>query len=274
MSAPRPLGMTSQGTGFELTSGALGSGALGSGALDVGADRVSSRRGLSAIGGLLVSGSLVAFAAAQTGTLLPESIRPVPAALAGAFGATGIDLHVGGLIAVLALMFASYVAVVRLSDQLSGRVILMTIGALYALVLLAPPLISTDIFSYLAYGRIGATYGANPYVLGPSAILLDHVYPFIDAQWVNTPTAYGPLFTALSYPLAHLDIAANVIAYKAIAAISSLVIVAGVWRAARLRGLDPVRAVALVGLNPVLVVYGVGGGHNDLLMLALLVAGV
>jgi Glycosyltransferase family 87 len=32
--------------------------------------------------------------------------------------------------------------------------------------------------------------------------------------------------------------------------------------------------VALVGLNPVIVVYGVGGGHNDLLMLAILVAGI
>jgi alpha-1,6-mannosyltransferase len=47
-----------------------------------------------------------------------------------------------------------------------------------------------------------------------------------------------------------------------------------VWHAAQLRGIDPVKAVALVGLNPVIVIYGVGGGHNDLLMLALLVAGI
>jgi alpha-1,6-mannosyltransferase len=43
---------------------------------------------------------------------------------------------------------------------------------------------------------------------------------------------------------------------------------------ARMRGIDPVRAAALVGLNPLLVVYGVGGGHNDILMLAVLVAGI
>jgi hypothetical protein len=71
-----------------------------------------------------------------------------------------------------------------------------------------------------------------------------------------------------------LDIAANVFAYKVIAAISSVWIVFIVWNAARLRGLDPVKAVALVGLNPVLVVYGIGGGHNDLLMLAILVTGL
>ena len=63
-------------------------------------------------------------------------------------------------------------------------------------------------------------------------------------------------------------------AYKAIAALSSLAIVALVWDGARLRGVDPTRAAALVGLNPLIVVYGVGGGHNDLLMLVPMVAGI
>ena len=47
-----------------------------------------------------------------------------------------------------------------------------------------------------------------------------------------------------------------------------------IWRGARLRGVDPVRAAALFGLNPLIVMYGVGGGHNDLLMLFVVVAGV
>ena len=47
-----------------------------------------------------------------------------------------------------------------------------------------------------------------------------------------------------------------------------------VWNGARLRGIDPVKAAALVGLNPLIVVYGIGGGHNDLLMLAPMVAGI
>jgi hypothetical protein len=50
--------------------------------------------------------------------------------------------------------------------------------------------------------------------------------------------------------------------------------VAVVWRCARLRDVDPVKAVAIVGLNPLLVIYGVGGGHNDLLMLLAMVGGV
>jgi alpha-1,6-mannosyltransferase len=35
-----------------------------------------------------------------------------------------------------------------------------------------------------------------------------------------------------------------------------------------------VKAAALVGLNPLVVIYGVGGGHNDLLMMVLLMGGV
>ena len=150
----------------------------------------------------------------------------------------------------------------------------MTIAGLHAVVLLAPPLLSTDVFSYQAYARMWALYGTNPYLQGPHVIALDPLYPFIDAKWVTTPTAYGPVFTSLSYLLAPLSIAASALAYKAIAAVASLATVALVWNAARLRGLDPVRAAALVGLNPLIVLYGVGGGHNDLLMLALLMAGV
>jgi hypothetical protein len=257
MTSPQPLGITSQGTGIPLRSGAL----------EVAGDRASSRRALIAIGGLLASGSVVAFSAAQTGTLLPESIRPVPASLAGAFGGDGVDLHVGGVIVVLTAMFVSYVAVARLSAQLSARVVLMTIAALYALVLLAPPLISTDIFSYQAYARLGAVYGVDPYLRGPHAIALDPIFPYIGALWSYIPSAYGPVFTIFSYLLAPLSIAAGVFAYKGIATAACLGIVALVWHCARLRGIDPVRAVAVVGLNPLLIVYGLGGGHNDLLML-------
>ena len=38
--------------------------------------------------------------------------------------------------------------------------------------------------------------------------------------------------------------------------------------------MNPVKAAVLVGLNPLTVIYGVGGGHNDLLMLAAMMAGL
>jgi hypothetical protein len=47
-----------------------------------------------------------------------------------------------------------------------------------------------------------------------------------------------------------------------------------VARLAALRGIDPRFAVALVALNPLVLVHVVGGAHNDALMAALMVAAV
>jgi alpha-1,6-mannosyltransferase len=265
MSVHSPLGATTRSGAFELRSRALG------------ARRASTeaRVGMLGLGGLLLTVLLVSISAAHTNLLLPESVRlGLPSWLAGPFGSSGIDLGAGGVISVMVVMFGCYVIAVRFADRLSGRSVLMTIAALNALILLAPPLLSTDVFSYQAYARMWALDGANPYLHGPNVISLDPLYPFIGAKWVSTPTAYGPLFTLLSYGLAPLSIAASALAYKALAAIASICCVALLWNAARLRGLDPVRAVAVVGLNPLVVVYGVGGGHNDLLMLAAVCAGV
>jgi hypothetical protein len=257
MSATAPLGATPQNGAYELERAPF-------------AQRVATREwvGPLALGALLLTGLVISLSAASTDALLPQSIRPIPTWLAGPFGSTGFDIHAGGAMAALAVMFLAYVFAVRHAERVSPKAVLTCVAALLALVLLAPPLLSTDVFSYGAYGRMGVLYGANPYLHGPYAISLDPVYPFIGAKWVNTPSVYGPLFTAISYVFAPLSIAASVLTYKVIAAVAALVVVVCVWHSARWRGINPVRAVALVGLNPMFVLYGVGGAHNDLLMLA------
>jgi alpha-1,6-mannosyltransferase len=238
-----------------------------------GPDR-SVRLGLLGLAGLLATSLLVCLSATQSELLLPTSLRPLPESLAGPLAGAGLKLGVFALIAAFVAMFISYAVATRAAEKLRPRTVLIAIAALHAIALLAPPLFSSDVFSYAAYGRMGALYDANPYLHGPDAIPLAGLHPLIGAQWLATPSAYGPLFTALSYLLVPLGIAANVTAYKLLAAASSLALILLVWRAASLRGLSPVRAAVLVGLNPVIVLYGVGGGHNDLMMLAILVAGL
>jgi hypothetical protein len=264
MSVRGPLGVTPDGTAtIDLRSGRPR------------AHGISLPGGRAGLVGLVVTALVICLSASPPSPLLPISFRlAFPDGLAGLLGHVGLNIGLGGVIAALVLMFASYALALRATGQLSTRAVLITIAAVNAMVFLAPPLFSTDMFSYVAYGKLGASYGLNPYQWGPSAIPLDTLYPYVGSQWINTPTAYGPLFTALSYPLSFLSIAANAFVYKGVAALSSASIVALVWKAAKLRGMDPVKAVALVGLNPVIVIYGVGGGHNDLLMLALLVGGV
>ena len=233
--------------------------------------RLLARVGLA---GLLAASLLVCISATRSSVVLPTTLRPLPGWLAGPFGGTGASLGLPALIAVFAVLFVSYAVAASRANRLSPRVVVAAILVLHAMVLFGPPLFSSDVFSYAAYARIGTVYGANPYLHGPGAFPLEALHPLIGVQWIDTPTVYGPLFTALSYLLVPFSIAANVLAYKAVAAASSLALTYLIWKAARLRGLDPVKAAALVGLNPVIVLFGVGGGHNDLLMLAILAAGL
>jgi alpha-1,6-mannosyltransferase len=225
--------------------------------------------------GLVASGLVVALTVSGARQLLPSSIRVfTPSYLTGDFAHSGVDVGLPGLIVLLGLMCVLYALAVRVADRLPIWAVLMAIAALYTLVLLAPPILSTDMFSYVAYSRLGALYHINPYLHGPEAISSDALYPFVSPRWITTPTVYGPLFTALGYVLASFDVAAQVLVYKLAAAVSGLFVVVIVWRAAALRGLNQTKAVVLVGLNPVVILYGVGGGHNDLLMLAILMAAV
>lgn len=224
--------------------------------------------------GLLATSLLICVSATRSSLVLPGTLRPLPGWLAGPFGGAGASLGLASLIVVFGVLFLSYAVAASCAHRLSPRAVLAAILALHAMVLFGPPLFSSDVFSYTAYARIGVVYGANPYLHGPGAFPLEALHPLIGARWIDTPTVYGPLFTALSYLLVPFGIAANVLAYKAVAAASSLALTYIIWRAARLRDLDSVKAAALVGLNPVIVLFGVGGGHNDLLMLAILAAGL
>src|SRR5262249_18719660 len=146
-----------------------------------GASR-GARLGVVGLGGVLITGLVISIAASHTDNLLPESTRPIPGWLAGPFGGASLNLHPGGLIPVMTVMFACDAVAARAADRLSGRAVLMTIAAFHALMLLAPPLLSTDVFSYQAYARMWAIYGANPYLHGPHVIALDPLYPFIGAK--------------------------------------------------------------------------------------------
>jgi alpha-1,6-mannosyltransferase len=170
----------------------------------------------------------------------------------------------------LALILYTLV-LVRMRD-LPARALLWTIAGLHALFLLAPPLLSQDVFSYIAYARLGVEHSLNPYTHSPLAIPSDPVFGFSGSK--SAPSVYGPIFTLLTYPLAPLGVASAFWALKAVAAASSLAIVGVVWRGARLMGRDPRLAAAFVGLNPLVLVHVVAGAHNEALVVLLTVAGI
>jgi hypothetical protein len=139
---------------------------------------------------------------------------------------------------------------------------LVLVHVIYAL---GPPLSLTDVFNYLHYGRLGAVYGRNPYLDLPLSVPGDPAYPL--SNWHHLPSPYGPFFTLVGYALAPLPLHAAYWTWKAIAAVASLGSLAIVWWLAVRLGRSPQRALAFAGLNPLVLVYGLGGQHNDALML-------
>jgi glycosyl transferase family 87 len=177
------------------------------------------------------------------------------------------------LIALLAYAGA-YSGMLLLAGRISSRWAIFLTVALQLIVFAGPILISTDVFSYIAYARMGVVHGINPYVHGPQSIVSDPVYHYVGKDWKNVATAYGPLYTLISYPLAPLGVLGALWGMKLMALLAGAGTLALTWRCARLRALDPRLALIAVGANPLWVIYGLGGAHNDLLMTLLTMAAV
>ncbi len=232
----------------------------------------------SALIGLLLASLLVVVVAAERPSFLtPLSQRSFfPGWMAGPLHGLLPQLTSDGdrlawlVSALMAAMFAMYVLAFSNARRLPAQWTIATIVAVHVVFLLAPPLSYTDVFNYVNYGRMGAVHHLNPYVTLP--LLEPHGDPsFSLSNWHHLLSPYGPLFTLFTYALVPLGVLASFWTLKVIVMLASLATLALVWRCARLLGRDPVTAIAFVGLNPIVLVWGLGGIHNDSLMIFLAV---
>jgi hypothetical protein len=213
----------------------------------------------------------VVFATAGPSVLVPRSNQTFPGweagPLSGIFGhitrdPTGLSI---GFSVLVVLMLVAYFIVLASVRMMSMRLIVITVVALHLILLMSPPQQLTDVFNYLGYARLGGLHHMNPYNHVIAGELHDPVYRF--ATWYHLPSPYGPLFTVISYGLALLPLAAAYWALKIAAIVMSLTFIALVGWCAKLLGRDPRFAVLFVALNPVFLMYGLAGFHNDFFML-------
>jgi alpha-1,6-mannosyltransferase len=222
---------------------------------------------------VLATGEIVLDGAAGRSPLIPKS-----PAIAGWLG--GIGERLGYRVFLIAILSFSgaYAALIVLTRRsaaaISKRAAIALIGVLHAIVFLGPILLSTDVFSYIAYARMGVEHGLNPYLHGPVAIHRDPIFQYVGHDWRHVETAYGPLYTLLSYPFAPLGVKGALWGMKLMAELASIGTLALTWRAARRLELNPVWAVLVLGANPLYVIYGVGGAHNDMVMLLVMMGAV
>src|SRR6185312_2269293 len=194
---------------------------------------------------------------------------------------SGIGERLGFRVFLIALIAASaaYAGLLALAYARGERAVprrwaFALIGALNLVIFLGPVLLSTDVFSYIAYARMGVEHGINPYLHGPAAISHDEIFKYVGHDWRQVDSAYGPLYTLISYPLAPLGVHGALWAMKVEAQLASLGTLALVWRCAKARGKDPLPALIAVAVNPLYVIFGLGGAHNDLIMMLAMMGAV
>jgi alpha-1,6-mannosyltransferase len=169
-------------------------------------------------------------------------------------------------------MYGGYLIALARAPRLRARWAIAAIALVHAIYFLAPPVALTDIFNYINYGRMEIVHHLNPYTTTP--IFEPNNDPSYSlSNWHQLLSPYGPLFTLMTFAVVPLGVVASFWAIKGIIALASLATIALVWKCARLLGRDPVAAIVLVGLNPIVLVWGLGGDHNDFLMVFFIVLG-
>jgi hypothetical protein len=225
------------------------------------------------LGGMIVTAFLMAAGAAAKhyGPTL-HIHHGLPTSIRGPLHGLGLSLSGTEFAVLFIILGVCYLGVLLFADSVRFRVGVAAILTLHLVFVVAPPLLSSDIFNYVGYARLDAVHHLNPYVHPLSAAPTDPSYIYVG--WPLNTTAYGPLFTLGTLPLGSVSFTAAIWLLKSVSALASLACVALVWACATRLGRPALPAMLFFGLNPVLLAYAVGGAHNDLLMLAAALGGI
>ncbi len=142
--------------------------------------------------------------------------------------------------------------------------------------LLAPPLFSRDLYSYVVQGLL-AHQGMNPYTTSPSVLSSTAAFQGIASVWQHTPAPYGPLSALVANAAAGLagsSLVAQIIVMRLPELCGMALMMVFIPRLCRRLGADPGVGVWLAVLSPLAIVSFLASGHNEGLMLGLMVMGI
>lgn len=135
------------------------------------------------------------------------------------------------------------------------------------------PMLSYDVFNYMFHGKILWFYHQNPHLHAPLEYSGDLWLRFM--RWVHTPSAYGPVFTAIESPSYLLGLGKFVPVLFLMKLSMSAFFIWSIYLIGKITqklGFTPPKVVLaqlLIGLNPFLLLDVVVNGHNDAVMISL-----
>lgn len=157
----------------------------------------------------------------------------------------------------------------------SQYTMLATTGFWLAPLLLSAPVFSRDTYSYLAQGAL-LRDGFDPYVVGPienQNSLLDDVSPI----WTTTTAPYGPAFILVA-KFVTMIVGNNVVEGTMLLRLCMLpglaLLIWATPRIARHIGANSAAALWICVLNPLVIIHLMGGVHNEMLMVGLMMAAI
>ncbi|MDQ4051521.1 MAG: polyprenol phosphomannose-dependent alpha 1,6 mannosyltransferase MptB [Actinomycetota bacterium] len=222
---------------------------------------------------VLLGGLVVSSLPPSTPLMHAELLLDLRGAEVGRMAALSLILLGLGLLAGQWLSLCRHIALAEGEERDDALALVRHATVVWSVPLvLAPPLFSRDGWSYAAQGVL-AHLGLSPYENGP-AVLQGPVVQAVDPRWMETITPYGPV------PLILGDLAAAqtgnpwllVIGHRMVALVGLALLAWAVPRLAVWTGVNPALSSALVLASPLMLANGVGGLHNDLLMVGLMAA--
>src|ERR1700712_185326 len=177
----------------------------------------------------------------------------------------------------VALMLVSWLWLGRrvIDRSATEYAMVATTGFWLTPLLLSVPVFSRDTYSYLAQGAL-LRDGFDPYAVGPvdnPNSLLDNVSPI----WTTTTAPYGPAFILVAKFVTML-VGDHVVAGTMVLRLCMLPgLVLLIWaapRVARHVGASGAAALWICVLNPLVIIHLMGGVHNEMLMVGLMMAAI
>ena len=242
--------------------------------------RFAQLRLLGTIGTLLMAvGGLGAGALPVVGN--PFHAFPLANLMSRMLYASTVVVLVGiGLLMVAWLLMAYFVVGPKRAPYgvVATGMLVRTYAAWVTPLLFTAPLFTQDIYSYLAQGSI-VRQGMDPYVAGPVDILgtANELARSVPLIWSHSPSPYGPVALGVAALISQItgdQIAAGVIAHRAVSIVALFIAGWALVRLAQRCGVRPQAALWLGVLNPLAILHLVAGIHNESIMLALILVGI
>lgn len=173
---------------------------------------------------------------------------------------------------ILVCLFALWWKTFQLAHlgQCGYRHIIVSIISVCALFVISYPFLSYDMFNYMATAKVSFTWQENPYVVMPIEIPNDPNLAFTRAA--NKLALYGPtwiILTWIPHTVGMGNVWLTIIAFKFLAIFFYLVMCYLVWHSTK-----KIENLIFFAFNPLILIEILISGHNDIVMMALAVAGL